>query len=209
MTVAMRIGATGTVTAGCIVVEAMVDTTAQVTGMDVFIISRSRFEMLQRMVDDMIKYGEKIELPNGIFSGDCFNCKYADWSRRDEIGRVLCTAKQGFYENPKERKGCFNFEGIQSVVQKKIKEENLENTSSQMGKIIGSIAGILSIWVVFLFYQTANRMYESNMDAFWWLNKDAESLGRMMHWGIPLIVLLTCVANLWSFSGQNIRVNIF
>lgn len=140
---------------------------------------------------------QKIELPGGTFFGNCFNCQYADWNRCDENGRVLCTVKQGEYVNAKEKNGCFYFEEIHVVEENVV--ENSEGDSENSGKIIGSIAGLLATWLIILFYQTANKACESNMDAFDWLNKEAESLGHTLHWGIPLYVLITCAVGIGIF----------
>lgn len=51
----------------------------------------------------------KIEIPEGCFEGNCYDCRYADWSDKDQYGRVYCRGSYGGYNKPSDRNGCFHF----------------------------------------------------------------------------------------------------
>lgn len=51
---------------------------------------------------------ETIVIPKGCFSGDCTDCRYADWSDTDSYGRVYCRGPYGGYNYPKNRSGCIH-----------------------------------------------------------------------------------------------------
>ena len=50
-----------------------------------------------------------IEIPEGCFKGNCYDCRYADWSDKDRYGRVYCRGSYGGYNKPEDRNGCFHF----------------------------------------------------------------------------------------------------
>ena len=45
----------------------------------------------------------KIEIPEGCFEGNCYDCRYADWSDKDQYGRVYCRGSYGGYNKPSDR----------------------------------------------------------------------------------------------------------
>ena len=44
----------------------------------------------------------EIRLPEGVFCGNCRDCRYADYS----YGRVYCDGGYGGYNRPGDRNGC-------------------------------------------------------------------------------------------------------
>lgn len=52
---------------------------------------------------------EEIMLPKGRFHGNCSDCVYANWSDKDQYGRVYCQGGYGGYNNPQDRNGCFHY----------------------------------------------------------------------------------------------------
>ena len=50
-----------------------------------------------------------IEIPEGSFEGNCYDCRYADWNNKDQYGRVHCEGEYGGYNRPTDRNGCFYF----------------------------------------------------------------------------------------------------
>lgn len=51
----------------------------------------------------------KICLPEGVFSGNCRDCRYADWNDTDSYGRVYCDGPYGGYNDPRDRNGCIHY----------------------------------------------------------------------------------------------------
>ena len=50
-----------------------------------------------------------VKIPEGCFEGNCYDCRYADWSDKDQYGRVCCRGGYGGYNKPSDRNGCFHF----------------------------------------------------------------------------------------------------
>lgn len=42
----------------------------------------------------------EIKILEGAFKGNCYDCRYADWSDKDDRGRVYCRGGYGGYNNP-------------------------------------------------------------------------------------------------------------
>lgn len=51
---------------------------------------------------------KKIQLPKGKFEGNCTDCIYANWRKKDNYGRVYCE-HYGNYNHANDRNGCFNY----------------------------------------------------------------------------------------------------
>lgn len=56
-----------------------------------------------------IEQNREIRIPKGCFHGNCSDCVYANWSDKDEYGRVYCQGGYGGYNNPQDRNGCFHY----------------------------------------------------------------------------------------------------
>lgn len=52
---------------------------------------------------------ESIVIPEGIFEGNCSDCRYANWYDKDSNGRVRCDGPYGGYNRPSDRNGCFYY----------------------------------------------------------------------------------------------------
>ena len=50
-----------------------------------------------------------IKIPRGCFTGNCADCKFANFNDRNKNGEVWCDHYQRYYE-PKKRNGCGSFE---------------------------------------------------------------------------------------------------
>lgn len=51
----------------------------------------------------------KIEIPAGVFEGNCSDCIYADRNDIDSYGRIRCLGPYGGYNHPSDRNGCFHY----------------------------------------------------------------------------------------------------
>lgn len=51
----------------------------------------------------------EIVIPEGCFDGNCYDCRYADFSDKDKYDRVSCCGGYGGYNHPQDRNGCFYF----------------------------------------------------------------------------------------------------
>lgn len=52
---------------------------------------------------------ETIRIPEGMFEGNCSDCRYANWYDKDRYGRVRCDGPYGGYNRPRDRNGCFHY----------------------------------------------------------------------------------------------------
>lgn len=51
----------------------------------------------------------EVKIPEGYFTGNCYDCRYADLRDKDSRGRVRCNGGYGGYNHPNDRNGCFYF----------------------------------------------------------------------------------------------------
>lgn len=66
--------------------------------------------MLKKMqIKKEVNDNLRIRIPEGCFAGNCYDCRYADWSDRKDDGRIYCRGSYGGYNHPKDRNGCFYF----------------------------------------------------------------------------------------------------
>lgn len=51
----------------------------------------------------------KVILPEGkFFGGNCSDCRYYEWGKKDSNGRAYCS-HYGHYYYPSERQGCLSY----------------------------------------------------------------------------------------------------